>query len=67
MDFMDALTSFISQFPNLAGFSILSLVLYRVNTRLMDFQERIIANLTDDIEHIRHDVKRIKDKLGVVE
>lgn len=65
MEVSQALISLIAQLPNLAGLIILSAVLYRQNIRLMDFQERMMANMIDDVESIRHDVKRIKDKLNV--
>lgn len=67
MDPLNVLIAFLSQFPNLAGLSILSLVLYRQNSRMMNFYERMVANLVDDVEHIKNDTKRIKDKLNVTD
>lgn len=64
---IDALINMLSNLPNLSGLIILAAVLYRQNSRLLDFQERMMANLTDDVEAIRNDTKRIKDKLNIVE
>jgi hypothetical protein len=67
MDIPEIIIGLITGLPNLAGLSILSFVLYKQNIRLMDFQERMMANQTDDLAGIRHDVKRIKDKMNLVD
>lgn len=65
MEVSEAIIGLISQLPNLAGLIVLSAVLYRQNSRLLDFQERLMANLMDDVEQIRNDMKRLKDKLNI--
>lgn len=67
MEVSEALVSLLAQLPNMAGLVILATVLYRQNQRLLDFQERLMANLMDDVEQIRNDLKRVKDKLNVAE
>lgn len=67
MDVPELIVTLITGLPNLAGLSILSYVLHQQNARLMDSQDRTIQSLTNDVGQIRHDVKRIKDKMNIAE